>query len=127
MLLNRKSGFTLVEILVSSVILSIGLVAILTGMSLSRESRLKAEQLNIANAIAQSYIEEYRAKEKTDLSNETINTTSSLLPRGNNITITVSQSENFSASSLSWVRVKITYPEANGTREIYYETCITAF
>lgn len=68
--LNRK-GFTLVELLAAILLLSIVAIAVMAIFHSSITNNQRAQLKNDAVNLAQSIIEEYRARDFTDLVNET--------------------------------------------------------
>ena len=59
--MRRQHGITLIEILVSVVILGIGLVAVSACLSTALLSNLRANRIALATEIAQSEIERQRS------------------------------------------------------------------
>jgi type IV pilus modification protein PilV len=60
--LRRSTGFTLIEILVSLVILAIGLVGVIGCLTAALVSNQKASHVQLATAIAQDTIEDMRSR-----------------------------------------------------------------
>lgn len=124
--LRSRGGFTLVEVIAASLILALGLLALVTACQASRETQRRAVYMAIARDIAQTEIEGLRAVQFDFVLAQAGNTdrSDSSLPPGNVITVSVARYPDASSTRLCHVSVRVTWPEAAGTREIYYETLI---
>lgn len=120
-MLSGSGGFTLVEILVATVILSLGLLAVVSAMVTSREFRKRAEYATIASAIASAKMERLRSTDRGYMYTIPLLEQSSLLPPGNRITTWWTETAKISKDCLYYFEVTITYPEGHGTRRLYYE------
>lgn len=120
----HRRGFTLVEVLAAVVLLSIGLLAVLTASRAAQDTHWRAVHLASARNIAQSKIDELRATPFDGIVGATVNTTDPSLPKGNQITVaTVKYPDSFEAN-LAKVTVTVTWPEGRATGRIQYETLI---
>jgi prepilin-type N-terminal cleavage/methylation domain-containing protein len=117
-------GFTLVEILVASLLLSIGLLAVLTATRAARETQQRALYLSIGRGIAQSKIEKLRATPVDSLSGLAGTSQDPSLPSGNSVQVAVTGYPNSSNTHLYRAIVTVTWPEHNGTRKVQYDTLI---
>lgn len=120
---RRQGGYTLVEVLASVVILSIGLLAIVSSMQASRDSQQRARCMTIAKNIAQSQIEGLRSLPWAQVKTQP-DTSDPSLPSGNTISVTVSNYPNSSSTNLVLATVVVRWPENSGSRAWTYETLI---
>jgi prepilin-type N-terminal cleavage/methylation domain-containing protein len=119
---QRNGGFTLVEVLAAVLLLSIGLLAVLTANSAARQTQQCAVRLSIGRLAAQSAIERLRSNINYTLPSTTV----AGLPSGNNISICVSSvSGSRSDTKLTYASVSVSWPEGNGTQKVFYETYIS--
>ncbi len=123
---RKKSarGFTLVEILAACLLLSIGLLAVLTAVRAARETQQRALYISIGRNIAQSKIDKARSMSLDDLNSLVGTTQDSSLPTVNSVTVGISRYPNPSQTHLYKVTVTVSWPEQKGTRRITYETLI---
>lgn len=121
----QNGGFTLVEVLAATVLLSIGLMGILAANQAAQETQRKAVYLSIGRNIAQSKIEELRYSSIDSLGSSTSNSQNSSLPRGNSISTSVAPYPNSSSTDLYKAEVTVSWPEGSGVRRICYETLIS--
>jgi prepilin-type N-terminal cleavage/methylation domain-containing protein len=84
-----RAGFTLVEILVATVVLAVALIAIATIFPAGRLSGKKAECLAIAAGIAQSEIDGLRTTQFQSVQPSTASTSHPRLPDGNTVTVEI--------------------------------------
>lgn len=117
-------GFTLVEILAACLLLSIGLLAVLTAVRAARETQQRALYLSIGRNIAQSKIDKARSMSVDNISSMAGTTQDSSLPAGNSITVSVNRYPDASQIHLYRVTVTVSWPEQRGTRRLTYETLI---
>jgi prepilin-type N-terminal cleavage/methylation domain-containing protein len=117
-------GFTLVEVLSAVLLLSIGLLAVLTADQASRETQQRAVYISIGRGIAQSKVEKLRAAPIDSLPSFAGSSQDSSLPSGNLIQVAVVGYPNPSCTSLYKCTVTVTWPEGRGTRKVCYETLI---
>lgn len=120
-------GFTLVEVLVAVALLSVGLLAVLTAGQAGRETQQRAVYLSAARTVAQTRIDQALARQYNALASLAGTETDPSLPRGNSVTVTVAQFTNALGQpdpDLTSIGVTVTWPEAEGTRSIVYETLI---
>jgi prepilin-type N-terminal cleavage/methylation domain-containing protein len=121
-LMRKNSGFTLVEVLASVMLLSIGLLAILASSQVSRETQIKAEYLSIARNLAQDELEKLRATSFSSLGSSIPDTSSSLLPK---ISVSCTLYPNNTEPYIYLAKATVTWPEKSGTRKVCYETLIS--
>lgn len=121
---NKSGGFTLVEVLAAVLLLSIGLLAVLTADRASDETQKRATYISIGRNIAQSKLEELRGESVEDISGTNNTSTDQNLPSGNKINVAVAPYPSGAEANLCRAVVTVTWPEGNGTRRICYETLI---
>lgn len=123
-----RGGFTLVEVLAAVVLLSIGLLAVLSAAQAARETQQRAVCMAAGRTVAQSKIEEARATSWASLDGLAGSTSDPSLPAGNTIVVATSQFNNSLGqpdADLKKVTVTVSWPEADGTpRAVVYETVI---
>ena len=126
---STSRGFTLVEVLAAVLLLSIGLMAIISAMAASRDSQSRARRIFIARHVAQGKVEELRAASLTDLTNLVgqAASTDPSLPPGNSVTVLVARYPDISEDRIFRTVVAVNWPEGRGTRTIRYETLITKY
>ena len=122
---TRRAGFTLVEILCAVVLLSIGLLAVMTATQSSRQTQQRAQYLSIGRNVAQSKMEALRTISFDSLAAQAATTSDSSLPAGNQVVVAVDPYPDSSEANLKRATVTVTWPEGNGTRRIRYDTLIT--
>lgn len=122
--LRGAQGFTLVEVLAATMLLSIGLLAVVMSTRAARDYQERAVRLSMGRAIAQSRIDELRSIPIDSLPLQAGSTSSPVLPKGNSIVTTVSSYPSSDETDMYRVTVKVLWPEGNGTRTIVYETLI---
>ena len=118
-------GYTLVEVLAATVLLSIGILAVLTAMAGSRDMQQRAKWMCIGRTIAQSKMEDIRGGSTTDIDGLTAVTSDSRLPAGNQISVTVTRYPDSSQDKFFKALVTVSWPEGRGTRAITHETLIS--
>jgi len=126
---STSRGFTLVEVLAAVLLLSIGLMAIISAMAASRDSQTRARRIFIARHIALSGIEELRAASAggiAGLCGQTV-TQDPSLPPGNSVKVLVARYPDISEDKIFRAVVSVSWPEGRGTRTIRYETLITKY
>ena len=121
---SGRGGFTLVEILAAVVLLSIGLLAVLSASRAAHDTQRRALFLSTGRNIAQTRIETLRAAAFNTLPGLAGTTTDSSLPAGNQVQIAVDGYPNGTETNLYRAIVTVTWPEGNGTRKVRYETLI---
>ncbi len=112
------------ELLCAVVLMSIALMAVMTATCTARNTQQLALYISIGRNIAQSKIEALRATSINSITSQAGSSTSSALPNGNSIQVTVSGYPNSSITDLYLADVTVKWPEGNGTRKISYETLI---
>ncbi len=118
----NKSGFTLVEVLAATVILSIGLMGVISAIAATRDTQQRTVYMAIARDIAISQMEDYRWTSKWDLWSIPPTRTSTKLPSGNLITCSWSPYPGVFETKMFKCRVTVSWPEAKGNRSISYES-----
>lgn len=119
-----SAGFTLVEILSAVALLSIGLLAVLSAGRAARETQQRAVHLSIARGIAQSKVDQLRAKSFDSLPSMAGASTDASLPKGNQIVVAVSRYPDAGETNLYQATVTVTWPCSVGTRTVRYDTLI---
>jgi prepilin-type N-terminal cleavage/methylation domain-containing protein len=122
--LRKRGGFTLVEVLAAVLLLSIGLIAVLSAVQACRTTQQRTFYMPIGRNIAQSTIEILRAEPFDTAVGSAGQSTSSLLPKGNTIVLTISPYPTASDTNLYQALVAVSWPEGKGTRTIRYETLL---
>lgn len=120
-------GFTLVEVLAAVVLLSVGLLAVLSAGQAARETQQRAAYMASGRAIAQSKVDEARATDFARLNDVEGTGSDPSLPPGNTFTVVVSTYTNYLGQAdpdLERLTVTVTWPEAQSSRTIVYETLI---
>lgn len=117
---SKNGGFTLVEVLAAVLLLSIAMMAIMAANSAARGAQQRAVNMSIGRNVAQSIVEKLRAAPVDSITTMTFPATDSSLPSGNSISVTVVPLDN----NLFYGTIIVSYPEANSTRSIKYETLI---
>jgi type II secretory pathway pseudopilin PulG len=122
----KDDGFTLVEAIAGALILAIGLLALVTACQAGRDTQRRAVYIAVAREIAQSEIEALRADQFDSILAQVGDTdrTDAALPAGNHVMVSTSLYPDASSNRIVRLSVRVTWPEANGTREVYYETLI---
>ena len=119
--MSGNGGFTLVEVLAAVLLLSIGLLAVLSAGSLARQTQQQALYMSIGRNAAQTAIERVRSSGSYTLSSSTV----SGLPRGNSISLTKAAVTGAHSVNITRASVTVSWPERNSTRKVYYETYIS--
>lgn len=117
-------GFTLVEILAATMLLSVGLLAVVVSTRTARDYQERATRLSLGRTIAQSRIDELRSMPVDSVPLQAGSTSSPVLPKGNSIVTTVSGYPNSDETDMYRVVVRVQWPEGKGTRTVAYETLI---
>lgn len=120
-------GFTLVEVLAAVLLLSVGLLAVLSAGQAARETQQRAVYLAAGRIVGQTKVEQARATPFSQLDQLTHNGSDPSLPPGNTVNVVVSQYTNSVGQpdpDMERVSVTVTWPEAEGTRSVVYETLI---
>ena len=120
----RQTGFTLVEVLAAVLLLSIGLLAVLTASRAARETQRRALYISIGRSVAQSRIEKLRSLPIEALAAQAGTTQDSSLPAGNSVQTTVEGYPTSTEANMRRVTVTVSWPEHSGTRTIRDETLI---
>lgn len=120
---SRNGGFTLVEVLAAVLLLSIAMMAIMAANSAARGAQQRAVNLSLGRNVAQSIVEQLRAAPVDSIAAMSFPTSDSSLPSGNSISVSVVPPAA-GEKNIYYVTVTVSYPEANSTRTIKYETLI---
>jgi len=118
---NRREGFTLIEMLVSILILSIGVIAGALCLSLALTCNLRANRIALATELAQNTIESQRSL--GDLTTSTTNLGDARLPGGQIATLV---SEYDVQLKLKRLRVTVSWTGTKGRQEsVVLETIVS--
>ncbi len=123
-MLPRNQGFTLAEVLVAVMILSVVLITTIGAMAAAKETQRRASNIALGRTIAQSKIEQMRAADCVNYSTMTGVSTDSSLPAGNSVNVSASEYPNESQKQIYLVQVTVSWPEGSGVRNIQYETLV---
>ena len=118
-------GYTLVEVLAATVLLSIGILGVMSAMAASRDMQQRATWICIGRTIAQSKMEDMRGASALSIDGITSTTSDSRLPAGNQINVTVTRYPDFSQDKFFKALVTVSWPEGKGTRVITHESLIS--
>lgn len=121
---QQNGGFTLVEVLAAVVLLSIAMLAILTANSASRSTQLRAVEMAAGRNVADSIVAQIRATPFDSCRAKSFPTQDSSLPAGNKISVSITGYPTASENNLLKAVIKVSWPEANGTRALQYNTLI---
>lgn len=123
---KKHGGFTLVEVLVSILILSIALMATLSAIDVSQDTLSRSANMAVARDIAIREAERLRSASSSYIQglDGDDQYSSSDLPPGNQITRTASLYPDDSSESLWLASVIVTWPEGSSTRSIRYDTLL---
>lgn len=121
---SRNGGFTLVEVLAAVLLLSIAMLAIISANSAARGAQQRAVNMAVGRNVAQSIVDQLRAAPIDSITTMTFPAGDSALPAGNSIAVSVGGYPNSGETRLFKATVTVSYPEANSTRSIKYETLI---
>ncbi|MHB9036216.1 MAG: type IV pilus modification PilV family protein [Armatimonadota bacterium] len=118
----RNGGFTLVEVLAAVLLLSIGLLAVLSAGSAARETQQRAVYTSIGRNAAQSAIERLRSNQSYTLPSSTV----AGLPAGNTITMSKTSIVGpYGGTNLTYASATVTWAEGSSTHKVFYETYIS--
>lgn len=120
----QNNGFTLVEVLSAVLLLSIGLLAVLTAARAARDIQQRALYLSIGRNIAQAKIDNIRSAPIESINSMGNTVSDPSLPKGNTIITQVSRYPDYSETNIYKAAVTVAWPEQKGIRKIYYETLI---
>lgn len=121
---SRNGGFTLVEVLAAVLLLSIAILAIMSANTAARQAQQRAVGLSIGRNIAQSIVDQLRAAPIDNIKTATFPASDSSLPAGNSIAVSVTGYPTSGETNLFKALVTVSWPEAESTRRIQYETLI---
>jgi len=122
---RENGGFTLVEVLAAVLLLSIGLLAVLTASRASQDTQRRATYLSVGRNIAQSKIDDLRSAPIDTIAGTNGPMQDANLPKNNQVTVAVTPYPTAGEKDLYKAVVTITWPEGNGTRKVCYESLIT--
>ncbi len=114
----------MVEVLAAVLLLSIGMLAILTANSATRTTQQRAVGLAAGRSVADSIIEQIRATPFDQIMAKSFPGQDSSLPDGNTISVSVTRYHSGSENNLLQAVVTVRWPEADGTRTLQYDTLI---
>lgn len=118
-----NQGYTLVEVLVAVAILSIGLMGVMSAISVSQDTQDRAMNIAAARDIAISRLETYRNLSPDQLGTIPASDTSTDLPPGNTIACSA-VTYGGAGSSIYRATVTVSWPEGGSTRTINYESLL---
>jgi prepilin-type N-terminal cleavage/methylation domain-containing protein len=107
---SRPAGFTLVEILVATVLMAVALIVIASMFPIGRLSQRKAQYLAVASSIAHDEIEALRATKFDNIKVQTTSATDARLPDGNTVTTEVTYFPTPADRELKQVKVVVQWP-----------------
>ena len=122
--LPRNQGFTLAEVLVAVMILSVVLITTIGAMAAARETQRRASNIALGRSIAQSRIEQMRSASCGKYPTMTGVSADSSLPAGNTVSVSASEYPNESQQQIYLVQVTVSWTEGSGVRNIHYETLV---
>jgi len=105
-----QAGFTLVEVLVATVLMAVALIVIASVFPAGRLSQKKAEYLAIAASVAQDKMEHLRGAEFESVQVGTTSATDPRLPDGNTLTTEITYFPTSGDPDLKKVRVAVRWP-----------------
>ena len=120
----NHSGYTLVEVLVAVIVLSIALLAVLSAISVSSDTQTRAANMAMAHDIAVTHMEDCRSMTEAAILGALPNYSSPDLPPGNSVTVTASRYPNPGSTHMFQATVTITWPEGRGSRSVTYGTLL---
>lgn len=120
-----RAGYTLVEVMAAAVILSIGIIAVLSAVAASRDTQQRAGWMCIGRTIAQSTMENIRGASAADIDGMSSVTSDARLPAGNQIRVTVTRYPGVTETRLFRAVVSVSWPEGGGTRVLSNETLVS--
>ncbi len=121
---REDGGFTLVEVLAAVLLMSIAMLAILTANSASRSTQQRAIGMSAGRCVAESIMEQIKAAPFDNIGSLSFPQKDSSLPAGNVINVAISRYPTVAEANLIKASVKVSWPEADGTRTLQYETLI---
>lgn len=124
--LSRR-GFTLPEILVATVLLSIGILAVLSSITVARQTQARLARMTSARVVANSMMEELRSVPLSTLDGLSTTSTSNMLPAGNQVLVTATRYPDEDHTRSLRVLVRVQWPEGSTTDEIIRESIIARF
>jgi prepilin-type N-terminal cleavage/methylation domain-containing protein len=121
---RRSEGFTLAEVLVAVLVLSVALLVIIGAMAAARETQKRAGYIAAGRCIAQSKIEQMRSASCDKFPTMTGTSTDSSLPSGNTVQVSAAEYPEVDQQQLYLVQVTVSWPEGASVRNIHYETLV---
>lgn len=109
----NQDGFTLIEVIVTLVIISLFLTPLATSSGLFHRATAQADGETIAAMLAQSKMEELKGKPYNELSDDTDS-----FPNGYGYTVVVTTG----ALGTKTITVTVTYPVQDGTGQVKLQT-----
>ncbi len=122
--MSKCGGFTLVEVLAAVLLLSVGILASMSAIQACRTLQQRMYYIPIARNVAQTAIEQARATPFSQVDSLAGTTSSSYLPSGNSVVVSVAAYPDWTEDSLKKVTVTVTWPERKTTAKIKYETLL---
>jgi prepilin-type N-terminal cleavage/methylation domain-containing protein len=124
--MKREGGFTLIELVITTVVLSLIFMAIFSMLSSVRIVNARSNNLTVASEAAQQQLESYRNLSYGDINLGTVNTTTQLASfaslgatRSSSVTVTTED-----PAGLKRVAVNVTYSDRGRTSTLNLTTLV---
>ena len=130
------AGFTLVEILVTVVVIALGCLAVLWMQAVAMRGNSQSEHLSVASTLAKSEIERLKCFSFDDLKKELenlktagavkLNRQGLTQAQGGRYTRTIAFDEKKPTSRSHQVEIKVEWRDAHGDHEVVYTAVLTS-